>query len=414
MDILKRTTAASTPAGAHDQAAGSPLEVLWVFLRLGLTSFGGPIAHLGYFHREFVERRHWMDEARYAQVLAPCQFLPVPASSQFGFSIGLLRAGWRGALAAFCAFTLPSALLLFAFAAFSSVLAGTYGQALLHGLKLTAVAVVAQGVFAMGRSLTPDWPRRVLALAALALILSVSAAWSQLAVLVLGAALGPLVCRSVGPRTGAALPLGYGPGTGVMLLSLFAVLLLSTWWVKGDAPLMLRAAAAFYRTGSLVFGGGHVVLPLLKQAVVDPGWLSESDFLAGYGAAQAVPGPMFSVAAYLGARLDHGQGGALGATVSLLAMFLPGLLLMSGVLPFWNRLAGHAAVARSMAGINAAVVGLLAAALYDPLWISAVHGPLDVGIALTGFLLLVSARAPALAVVVWCVVARLFGTAAGW
>jgi len=199
-----------------------------------------------------------------------------------------------------------------------------------------------------------------------------------------------------------------------MLLSLFAVLLLSTWLVESDAPLLLRAAAAFYRTGSLVFGGGHVVLPLLKQALVDPGWLSESDFLAGYGAAQAVPGPMFSVAAYLGARLDHGQGGALGATVSLLAMFLPGLLLMSGVLPFWNRLAGHGAVARSMAGINAAVVGLLAAALYDPLWISAVHGPLDFGIALTGFLLLVSARAPALSVVVWCVVARLVGTAAGW
>ncbi len=392
----------------------SALEVLRVFLRLGLTSFGGPIAHLGYYHREFVVRRRWLDESHYAQLLAPSQFLPGPSSTQFGYSVGLLRAGWRGALAAFLAFTLPSALLLFAFAKFSPALAGPYGEALLHGLKLMAVAVVAQGILAMARSLTPDWPRMLLALASLALIVGAGSSWSQLAVIALGAACGPLVCRSVSPHAGAALPLGYGPKTGAALLALFALLLLGSWLIPADAPLLLRAAAAFYKTGSLVFGGGHVVLPLLKQAVVEPGWLSESDFLAGYGAAQAVPGPMFSVAAFLGARLDHGQGGALGATVSVAAIFLPGLLLVSGVLPFWNRLATHAGVARSMAGVNAAVVGLLAAALYDPLWTSAVHTPIDFSIALIGLLLLVMARAPALAVVAWCVAGRLLATVAGW
>lgn len=392
----------------------SALEVLRVFLRLGLTSFGGPIAHLGYYHREFVERRRWLDESHYAQLLAPSQFLPGPSSTQFGFSVGLLRAGWRGALAAFLAFTLPSALLLFAFAEFSPVLAGPYGEGLLHGLKLMAVAVVAQGILAMARTLTPDWPRLLLALASLALIAGTGTGWSQLAVIALGAACGPLVCRSVGPHVGAALPLDYGTGTGAALLAVFALLLLGSWLIPANAPLLLRAAAAFYKTGSLVFGGGHVVLPLLKQAVVEPGWLSESDFLAGYGAAQAVPGPMFSVAAFLGARLDHGQGGALGAAVSVAAIFLPGLLLVSGVLPFWNRLATHAGVARSMAGVNAAVVGLLAAALYDPLWTSAVHTPIDFCIALTGLLLLVSARVPALAVVAWCVAARVLTGIAGW
>lgn len=389
-------------------------EVFQVFLRLGLTSFGGPIAHLGYYHREFVERRRWLDESHYAQLLAPSQFLPGPSSTQFGFCVGLLRAGWRGALAAFLAFTLPSALLLFVFARYSPAFGGPYGEALLHGLKLTAVAVVAQGVLAMARTLTPDRPRMLLALLSLALVAATGSGWSQLAVIALGAACGPLVCRSVGPRIGAALPLDYGRGTGTALLALFAVLLLGSWLIPANAPLLLRAAAAFYKTGSLVFGGGHVVLPLLKQAVVEPGLLGESDFLTGYGAAQAMPGPMFSVAAFLGARLDHGQGGALGAAVSLGAIFLPGLLLVSGVLPFWNRLAANAGAARSMAGVNAAVVGLLAAALYDPLWISAVHAPVDIGIALTGLLLLLTGRVPALAVVAWCVAGRLLATAAGW
>jgi chromate transporter len=233
-------------------------------------------------------------------------------------------------------------------------------------------------------------------------------------VIALGAACGPLVCHSVIPRIGAALPLDYGRRTGAALLMLFAALLLGSWLIPANAPLLLRAAAAFYKTGALVFGGGHVVLPLLKQAVVEPGLLGENDFLTGYGAAQAMPGPMFSVAAFLGARLDHGQGGALGAAVSLAAIFLPGLLLVSGVLPFWNRLVANASAARAMAGVNATVVGLLGAALYDPLWISAVHAPVDVGIALTGLLLLLTGRVPALAVVAWCVAGRLLATAAGW
>lgn len=392
----------------------SHLEVFRTFLRLGLTSFGGPIAHLGYFHREFIIRRGWLDEARYAQLLAPCQFLPGPASSQFGYSVGLLRSGWLGGLAAFTAFTLPSALLLFAFAAYRSVLAGTLGQALIHGLKLVAVAVVAQGVLAMVRSLAPDWPRRLIALGAAALVLLLSTAGAQLLVIVLGAALGAVACRSVQPRAGVSLPLQHGPRAGAALLVLFVLLLVASFVVPDGAPLLVQAGAAFYRVGALVFGGGHVVLPLLKQAVVEPGWLGEDDFLAGYGAAQAVPGPMFSVAAFLGARLQHGEGGAAGAVVSLIAIFLPGLLLISGLLPYWSRLAANAGVARAMAGINAAVVGLLAAALYDPLWVSAVHGMLDFAIALAGFLLLVAMRAPALVVVASCVAVRVAATAAGW
>ena len=393
---------------------GTVADVARVFLRLGLSSFGGPVAHLGYFHREFVVRRRWLDERHYAQLLAPCQFLPGPASSQFGFSVGLMRAGWAGALAAFLAFTVPSALLLFAFSICSSMLGGLYGQAALHGLKLMAVAVVAQGVLAMGRTLTPDWPRLLVAAVACVWMLMVPAAASQLAVIAFGAILGPLACRSVEPTRGAVLPIRYGRGTGTVLLTLFGLLLLGSWLIPTQgAPLLMQAAAALYRTGALVFGGGHVVLPLLRQAVVAPGWLSESDFLSGYGAAQSVPGPMFSIAAFIGARLDHGQGGALGAVVSLVAIFLPGLLMISGALPFWNLLAANVRVARSMAGINAAVVGLLAAALYDPLWTSAVLSPIDLAIALAGLLALL-ARAPALAVVAGCVGARLAATGLGW
>jgi len=395
------------------RASGAVKEVMQVFLRLGFTSFGGPIAHLGYYHREFVERRHWLDDARYAQLLAPCQFLPGPSSTQFGFAIGLLHAGWRGALLAFCAFTLPSALLLYVFAVSSAQLGSPYEEAALHGLKLVAVAVVAQGVLTMARTLTPDWPRLLLALSSLGLMRVLPPAFSQLAVIAMGAALGPLVCRTVAAKTGAILELNYGPRTGAALIALFGALLMGSLLVSNEAPLMLRAAAAFYKTGALVFGGGHVVLPLLKQAVVEPGWLSESDFLTGYGAAQAVPGPMFSVAAFLGERLDHGQGGALGAVISLIAIFLPGLLLIAGVLPFWNRLAAHTGIARSMAGVNAVVVGLLASALYDPLWVSAVLEPADFAIALTGFVLLVVRRTPALAAVAFCVVARLLFTAIG-
>jgi chromate transporter len=386
---------------------GSAWEVLTAFLRLGVSSFGGPIAHLGYFHREFVERRRWLDDERFGQMLALCQFLPGPASSQLGFSIGLLRAGGWGGLAAFVGFTLPSALLMFAFAALSARMSGAPGQAAIHGLKLVAVAVVAQGLLGMARRLTPDLPRLLLAALAALLIAIGGNAWMQLLVVAFGAALGPWLCRMVTARPGDRLLLQHGRRGGIALLAVFAVLLLLSLVPWSDAPPWAQVTAGFYRAGALVFGGGHVVLPLLKQTVVDPGWLDGNSFLAGYGAAQAVPGPMFSLAAFLGERIGIGHSGALGATVCLLAIFLPGLLLVSAALPFWQALAARNDAARVLAGVNAAVVGLLAAALYDPVWISAVHRPLDAAIALSAFALLAWARWPALAIVGWCVMASL-------
>jgi chromate transporter len=381
------------------------IEVFGAFLKLGLTSFGGPIAHLGYYRREFVERRKWLDDGQFAQLLALCQFLPGPASSQLGFSIGLLRAGWPGAIAAFLAFTLPSAMLLFAFAAALPSLSGTAGDAAIHGLKIVALAVVAQGVLGMLRQLCPDPQRQSFAaLAALALLLA-GQAWMQLAVVALGAAAGVAVCRSVQPVAGGGLALRYGTRLGWTLLGAFALLLGGLPLLAAGNAGLVAVAEAFYRAGALVFGGGHVVLPLLEEAVVKPGWISTDEFLAGYGAAQAVPGPMFTLAAYLGARLPGAEGGALGATVAVGAIFLPGFLLIAGVLPLWRAIAGHPVAARAIAGVNAAVVGLLGAALYDPVWTSAVRGPADVAIALVGFVLLTAWRASALLVVLWCVLA---------
>jgi chromate transporter len=381
------------------------IEVFGAFLKLGLTSFGGPIAHLGYYRREFVERRKWLDDGQFAQLLALCQFLPGPASSQLGFSIGLLRAGWPGAIAAFLAFTLPSALLLFAFAAALPSLSGTAGDAAIHGLKIVALAVVAQGVLGMLRQLCPDPQRQsIAALAAVALLLA-GQAWMQLAVVALGAAAGVAVCRSVQPVAGGGLALRYGTRLGWTLLGAFALLLGGLPLLAAGNAGLVAVAEAFYRAGALVFGGGHVVLPLLEEAVVKPGWISTDEFLAGYGAAQAVPGPMFTLAAYLGARLPGAEGGALGATVAVGAIFLPGFLLIAGVLPLWRAIAGHPVAARAIAGVNAAVVGLLGAALYDPVWTSAVRGPADVAIALVGFVLLTAWRASALLVVLWCVLA---------
>jgi chromate transporter len=384
---------------------GNALEVASAFLKLGLVSFGGPIAHVGYFHREFVERRRWVDEEHFAQLLALCQFLPGPASSQLGFSIGLLRAGALGGMAAFMAFTLPSALLLFVFAALSSHLVGPWGQSAIHGLKLVAVAVVAQGVLGMARTLTPDSPRALMAAGAAGVIAISEGATTQLLVVAGGALLGPWLCRGVTARAGETFPLTYGPRTGMVLLCVYAILLLVAMTVAPGLQPVGQVAGAFYRTGALVFGGGHVVLPLLKQAVVTPGWIDNDTFLTGYGAAQAVPGPMFTLSAFLGERLRGGYGGALGATASLLAIFLPGLLMVSGTLPFWRALARRDAAVRMLAGVNASVVGLLAFALYDPVWVSAVHDAGDFAIALIAFALLVAARWSALAVVVWCVAA---------
>jgi chromate transporter len=387
--------------------AGTAREVLAAFLKLGLTSFGGPIAHLAYFRREFVEQRKWVGEKQFAQLLALCQFLPGPASSQLGFSLGLLRAGWPGAFAAFAAFTLPSAILLFAFAAVLPSLAGGAGEAALHGLKLVAVAVVAQGVLGMARQLCPDAPRASIAAASAALILAAPNAWMQIAVVVLGGAAGLVVCRSVQPVAGDAPNPPYGARLGWVFLAVFAVLLLGLPLAASVGDGLLAVVEAFYRAGALVFGGGHVVLPLLRETVVAPGWISEDEFLAGYGAAQAVPGPMFTLAAYLGARLPGEAGGLAGAATALATIFLPGFLLVAGALPLWRAMAGRPAAARAMAGVNAAVVGLLGAALYDPVWTSAIRGPLDVAIALIGFTLLVAWRASALLVVLWCATAAL-------
>ena len=393
---------------------GSVSEVFAAFLRLGLTSFGGPIAHLAYFRRELVERRRWVTEGEFAQLLALCQFLPGPASSQLGFALGLLRGGWAGAIAAFLAFTLPSAILLFVFAALLPQLAGTIGDAAIHGLKLVALAVVAHAVLGMSRQLCPDRPRAAIATLAAVILLVFGQAWVQLLVVILGGLAGLATCRNVQPIPGGGLPLRYGPALGWILVGAFAVLLAGLPLIAGGGEGLLTIFEAFYRAGALVFGGGHVVLPLLEELVVDPGWISQDDFLTGYGAAQAVPGPMFTFAAYLGARLPGSDGGLIGAMVSIAAIFLPGFLLLAGVLPLWRAIAGRPMAARAIAGVNAAVVGLLGAALYHPVWTSAVDGSVDVAVALAGFVMLAVWRVSAILVVIWCVVASITAAVLPW
>ena len=388
-------------------ARGSVPEVFATFLKLGLTSFGGPIAHLGHFHREIIGRRRWLDESQYAQLVALCQFLPGPASSQLGFAIGLIRGGWAGALAAFIAFTLPSAAMLLLFARTLPQLQQASGRAAIHGLKLLAVAVVAQGLLAMIRSLTPDTARRLIAAASAVAVLASGTALMQLAVVAAGASIGMHVCRHVHKPSGAVFDIRYGTRTGALLISIFGVLLLAAFALQSSAMPLVAVASGFYRAGALVFGGGHVVLPLLEQTVVAPGWVSADDFLAGYGAAQAVPGPMFTLAAFLGARLDGTSGGTLGASVSLLAIFLPGFLIVAGALPYWRMIASQARAVSALAGINAAVVGLLAAAFYDPVWTSAIHSPADFAIALVAFVSLAAAGMPVAVVLVGCVLASL-------
>ena len=390
--------AAIEDAESRRSQAGSALEVLRVFLKLGLTSFGGPVAHLGYFRREFVVRRAWLDERAYADLVALCQFLPGPASSQTGFAIGLMRAGYLGGLAAWAAFTLPSAIAMTLFAYGEGALKGPAGDGLIHGLKLVAVAIVAQAVLGMAQSLTPDRPRAAIAVLSLILTAFVPAGWGQIAVILLGALAGLTVCRRSGDVAVAAVEAPISRRAAIVFAGLtFALLALSFAPVLPGAAAL---AAAFYRSGALVFGGGHVVLPLLRTAVVDPGWVSANAFLAGYGAAQAMPGPLFTFAAYLGAVAGVGPGGVAGAALALVAIFAPGLLLLMAVLPFWNGLRALSNARAAMAGVNAAVVGLLASALYDPVWTGAVRGPTDFAIAAAGFVALIVWRAPPLIVVI--------------
>jgi chromate transporter len=381
---------------------GSLGEVFAAFLKLGLTSFGGPIAHIGYFHNEFVERRKWLDEASYADLVALCQFLPGPASSQVGFSLGVLRGnGLLGGLVAWLGFTMPSALIMFAFAEGAAAFTGSAADGFLHGLKLVAVAVVAQAIWGMARTLAPDRPRAGIALAAVAIVVFFAGSLAQIAAIALGAGAGLWLCRgNVAPSAGD-LNFPVGKRAGASALFLFAALLLIPPAVAAAASSQgLALFNAFYRSGALVFGGGHVVLPLLQAQVVTPGWVSNETFLAGYGLAQAVPGPLFTFAAYLGAVMGPAPNGFTGAAIALVALMLPGMLLVYGMLPFWSALRTYPAAQAAMRGTNAAVVGILGAALYNPVWTSAVLTPRDFVFALAGFLLLTVWKMPPWIVVV--------------
>src|SRR4051794_2901772 len=392
---------------SHESAKGSVAEVFAAFLKLGLTSFGGPIAHLGYFRHEFVERRKWLDETSYADLVALCQFLPGPASSQVGFTLGIQRGnGLLGGLAAWFAFTVPSALILFAFAMGAAAFTGPVAEGFLHGLKLVAVAVVAQAIWGMSRTLTPDRTRAGIALAAIGIVVSFAGSFGQIAAIALGACAGLWLCRGEVAPVSRHLNFPVTRRAGFIALVLFAALLLIP-------PLVVRATGAqalalfdaFYRSGALVFGGGHVVLPLLQAEVVTPGWISNDAFLAGYGVAQAVPGPLFTFAAYLGAVTGPAPNGLAGAVIALVALALPGLLLVYGMLPFWDAMRTREAAQAAMRGTNAAVVGILGVALYSPVWTAAVLTPRDFALALAGFLLLTVWKSPPWVVVVLLAVA---------
>ena len=394
-------TAGASVTGAEGGRYGSALEVLRIFLRLGLTSFGGPVAHLGYFRAEFVARRRWLDDRVYADLVALCQFLPGPASSQVGIAIGLSRAGYAGALAAWTAFTLPSAVAMVLFAYGVGALGDIAGSGWLHGLKVAAVAVVAQAVLGMMRSLAPDRERATLAVAAAALTLAVPSAWGQIGAIVLGGLAGAALLRTNVSSDQVALPLNVSRTVGAALLAVFFVLLIGLPLLAASTPSQpVKLFDAFYRAGSLVFGGGHVVLPLLQASVVPPGWVGNDAFLAGYGAAQAVPGPLFTFAAYLGAVAKPSPHGVPGAVLGLIGIFLPGILVLLGTLPFWDALRQKTGAQAMMRGVNAAVVGLLGAALYNPVWTSSVQAPGDFAVALVGFVLLTVWRAPPLVVVI--------------
>jgi chromate transporter len=383
--------------------SGSTAEVFAAFLRLGLTSFGGPIAHLGYFHEEFVIRRKWLDEKTYVDLVALAQFLPGPASSKVGIALGLSRAGYPGALAAWTAFTLPSAIALVLFGYGVTSLGNALGSGWLHGLKVAAVAVVAQAVLTMMRALAPDRARATLAVAAAALVLAMPSAVGQIGAIVLGAVFGLALFRDAPPADHASLPHPVSRTVAVAALILFFAILIGLPLVVATVPShALQLFEAFYRSGSLVFGGGHVVLPLLQASVVPPGWVSNDAFLAGYGAAQAVPGPLFTFSAYLGTVMGPSPNGWTGAILCLVAMFLPAFLLVIGPLPFWDDLRTRPAAQAALRGVNAAVVGLLLAALYNPVWTSGITSAADFALGVAAFLLLFMWKTPPWLVVAFC------------
>ena len=404
MTAEKRAASAINP---HPMPRGSALEVLGVATRLGLTSFGGPVAHLGYYHDEYVVRRRWLDEHTYADLVALCQFLPGPASSQVSISIGILRAGLLGGLMAWIGFTLPSAVAMTAFGLGLNRLGDVGDAGWLHGLKVAAVAVVAFAVWGMARGLAPDRARATIAVAAALGVLAWQSATMQVFAIVVAGLIGwRLLPATAGPpQVDFRVPVGKRLG-GVALVVFFGLLLGLPLLRQVAGGHALAVADSFYRAGSLVFGGGHVVLPLLEAELVPPGWVTREEFIAGYGAAQAVPGPLFTFAAYLGAVMERPPNGVPGAALALAAVFLPSFLMVIGVLPLWGALRGRTGVQAALRGINAAVVGLLLAALYDPVWTSAVESRADFGLALTAFLLLAFWKLPP-----WLVVA--FSAAGG-
>jgi chromate transporter len=379
-------------------------EVFRAALGLGLTSFGGPVAHIGYFRREYVTRRGWLDEASFGDLVALSQMLPGPASSQLGIAIGTRRAGMLGGFAAWLGFTLPSAIALTVFGLVAAT-TDLSEAGWVHGLQLAAVAIVAQAVWSMTGSLAPDWPRRATAVLATIVALAWATPFAQLVVIAAGGLIGRFLLAPVALPASRAEPSPISRRTGMIALALFAALLIVLPILRGPGGQPVALFDAFYRSGALVFGGGHVVLPLLHATVVDPGWVSDGQFVAGYGAAQAVPGPLFSFSAFLGAVSGPAPDGTIGAIIAVVAIFLPSFLLIFAALPFWDWLRHSSDIRRALTGANAAVVGILLAALYTPVWTSAIRAPADVLVAVVGLAALLTRRVPPIVVVGFCAVA---------
>lgn len=407
MDVLR-----SDIDNAQPRSPVLALEVFAVALGLGLTSFGGPVAHIGYFERTYVRRRKWLTSDEFAGLVALCQLIPGPASSQLGYLIGLRRAGWAGAFAAWLGFTLPSAVLMFTFALFVPQFSGRFADACMHGLKLVAVVIVAQAILSMTRALCPDMARKGIAVLAAAVLLLIGLPGMQVPVLTGGALLGMMGCRNA-PMKRHAPPLPIDPALGLFSFALMLALMA----VTGRDHSLLALASIFYRSGALVFGGGHVVLPLLRAGLVPAGWLNDTMFLSGYGAAQAMPGPLFTFAAYLGAVVAPRHAGvstvALWSATALGAIFLPGMLIAVAGLSVWNGVNRHAQARAALAGANAAVVGILAAAFCTPIWSSAILGPIDLVIAVFAFVLLTRFRLPPVAIVAICIAASVLSAHSG-
>lgn len=389
-------------------------QIFLIFLRLGLTSFGGPVAHISYFREEFVARRQWLSDAHYADLVALCQFAPGPASSQVGMGIGMTLGGVRGSLVAWLGFTLPSAIVLAALGLAFTGFDPTSIDGIIRGLKLVAVGVVAHALVGMARSLCPDLPRIMLAIAAAIIMIVADTVYAQFGVILGGMIAGFLLLRAKVNGQAAGSPKSQSARGAIVALAVFFALLVLLPFAAGlDQSGLFAVIDGFYRSGALVFGGGHVVLPLLQNAVVDPGWVDAESFLAGYGATQAVPGPIFTFAAYLGAAMHGGAAGAgiwvsmMTSMVTLVAIFLPAWLLVIGLLPFWDRVRHVPAMRAGLMGVNAAVVGLLAAVLYHPIWTGAIHDLLDVGCVVLAFAVLQWRIVP-----VWALVG--IGTMAGY